>query len=835
MAIDPICGMTVDPARALRAERGGETFYFCCPRCRDTFLAAGPPEDWKPPPLVPLGSPASVTAPQLTSSCCHPPDASTPPREQRVPDRHATATAPRYVCPMCPGGESPHPGDCPECGMALEPAPPLAAGGERLVYTCPMHPEIERTEPGTCPICGMDLEPKSVAAATPEDPELRGMTRRFWLAAALSVPLLLLAMGPMLGIPLDHWLGRTAAAWLQAALATPVVLGCGWPFFVRGARSLVAGRLNMFTLIAIGTGAAWLLSTAALLLPHLIPAPFHVHGAPPLYFESAAVIITLVLMGQVLELRARRQTSAAIRELLSLAPDRARLLKDGREHLVPLDQVQAGDILRVVPGDKVPVDGIVLRGSSAVDESLLTGEPTPVEKSAGDRVIGGTLNQTGALEMRAERVGRETVLAQIVELVSRAQRSRAPIQHVADTVAAWFVPMVLVVAAAAFAGWWWWGPAEARLAYAFVSSVSVLIIACPCAVGLATPMSIMVGVGRGARTGILIRDAAALETLGRVQLLVIDKTGTLTAGRPAVQELLPVEEWTDRQLLELAAAVESLSGHPLARAIVAAARQRSVEIPPASAFESLTARAVTADVNGRRVTVGGPRWLDEQALAPPENLRRRTQSLQQSGHTVLFVVVEGSIAGMLVLTDPIKPTTPAAVRTLHALGLRLVMLTGDNAGAARFVAERLGLDEFHAQVTPQDKHDYVVAARRSGTVVAMAGDGVNDAPALAAADVGIAMGTGADVAIESADVTLPRGDLRGITRAILLSRATMRNIRQNLLFAFLYNALGLPIAAGALYPLTGWLLSPMFAAAAMSLSSVSVIANALRLRTIRLE
>jgi Cu+-exporting ATPase len=718
--------------------------------------------------------------------------------------------------------------------MALEPElPPVAAG--RTIYTCPMHPEVEQDHPGSCPICGMDLEPKSIAAEEQEDPELRSMTLRLWISAGLSLPLLLIAMGPMLGLPLHRLASPATLMWLQAALAAPVVLWGGWPFFIRGWRSIVNRRLNMFTLIAIGTGAAWLFSMYALLFPDSIPAAFREHGELPLYFESAAVIITLVLLGQVLELRARRRTGAAIRELLSLAPQQARLLRDGEEHLVSVEDVHVGDTLRIVPGEKVPVDGIVTSGGSSVDESMISGEPMPVQKSAGDRVIAGTINQTGAFEMRAEQVGRDTVLAQIVDLVGQAQRSRAPIQRIADLVAAWFVPIVIVIAAATFVAWVWLGPPETRLAYAFVNAVSVLIIACPCAVGLATPMSIMVGVGRGAREGVLFRDAAALEALEKVDVLLVDKTGTLTEGRPTVSEVIPIGQMPPERLLAVAAAVESLSEHPLARAVVATARHRDVQIPQASSFQSLTGLGVEAMVAGRSVTVSGPALLRQRAIEVPPEVIQRLDRLQSEGRTVIYVAEEHRLIGAVAISDPIKQSTPAAVSALHARGLRIVMLTGDNEGTARAVAEALGIDEFHAGVLPADKHQFVERLRAEGKRVAMAGDGVNDAPALAAADVGIAMGTGTDVAIESAGVTLLRGDLQGIVHAVELSRATMRNIRQNLVFAFGYNALGIPIAAGALFPLFRLLLSPMIAAAAMSFSSVSVIANALRLRTTELK
>ena len=817
MATDPICGMTVDPNTAISAERNGDTYYFCCNGCRKKFLAG---DDLSG--LVQLST---------QNACCGSDGNFSPPNHDH---RGAFDSTAAYICPMCPGVESNSPGDCPECGMALERNASASTAGTRTVYTCPMHPDVQQDHPGSCPQCGTDLEPQTVAEEE-SDPELESMTRRFWIAVALSVPLLVVSMGPMIGLPLERWLSRTANGWLQALLATPVVAWCGWPFFVRGWRSLRNRRLNMFTLIALGTGVAGLFSLIALIAPNFIPAAFHEHGAAPVYFESAAVIVTLVLLGQVLELRARKRTGAAIRELLSLAPETARRLKDGEQEFVPLDDVQVRDTLRVVPGEKVPVDGEVTQGRSTVDESMLSGEPTPVEKQPGDRVLGGTINQTGSFEMRADQVGRNTVLAQIVDLVGNAQRSRAPIQSVADTVAAWFVPMVIAGAVTTFLVWAWLGPAHSRLAYAFVNAVSVLIIACPCAVGLATPMSIMVGVGRGAREGVLIRDAESLEALEGVTRIVVDKTGTLTEGRPHVTEIVPSEYWAEESLLRNAAAVEQLSEHPLAAAVVEAAKERDLDLPDANEFNSITGKGVEAKVEGQRVQLSGPRLVEKRDIAVPQTIQQRADQLTGEGRTVLFVAVNDAIAGLLAIADPIKSTTPAAVKSLHELGLSLVMLTGDNEGTARAVAEELGIDEFRADVSPEDKHDFIVEQRANGARIAMAGDGVNDAPALATADVGIAMGDGTDVAIESAGVTLLQGDLRGIARAVGLSRATMRNIRQNLLFAFLYNALGIPIAAGALYPLFGLLLSPMMAAAAMSLSSLSVIGNALRLRTSPLQ
>jgi Cu+-exporting ATPase len=837
-AVDPICGMTVDTSKAIRAERDGETYHFCCNGCRTKFLAGAAATPARAASgLVQLslgGSPHPTTdatgAQAAEHDCCGGRASGERPAAPRPP---RTDGKPRYICPMCPGVESDRPADCSECGMALELEQPLPA--TRTIYTCPMHPEIEQAGPGSCPICGMDLEPKTVAAAEEDDSDLLSMTRRFWVSLALSVPLLAIAMGPMVGLPLHHWLSSTASGWLQALLATPVVLWGGWPFFVRGWRSLVNRRLNMFTLIAIGTGIAWIFSLAVLLAPGIIPAAFHAHGAAPVYFESAAVIITLVLLGQMLELRARKQTGAAIRELLALSPAEARLFENGQTRVIPLAAVVVGDTLSVLPGARVPVDGVVTDGASLVDESMLTGEPESVAKRPGDRVVGGTANQTGAFLMRAERVGSETTLARIVALVGQAQRSRAPIQHVADTVAAWFVPIVIGIAALTFAAWTWWGPVESRLAYAFVNAVSVLIIACPCAVGLATPMSIMVGIGRGAQEGVLIRNAESLEALEQVTRIVVDKTATLTEGRPMVTEIATVPGWDDAQLLRIAAAVERLSEHPLARAVVEDAEDRGVEIPAASEFDSLTGRGVVARVDGHAVLLGGPQLWAERKLSVPDPLQTRVNELTHRGRTVLCVAIDAEIVGLIAIADPIKATTPAAVQSLHALGLRLSMLTGDNAGAAQVVARELDIDDCRAGVTPQDKHDFIVAARRNGERIAMAGDGINDAPALAAADVGMAMGTGTDVAIESAGITLLRGDLRGIVKAVRLSRAILRNIRQNLVWAFLYNALGIPIAAGVLYPAFGWLLSPMLAAAAMSLSSVSVIANALRLRRVSLK
>jgi Cu+-exporting ATPase len=708
-----------------------------------------------------------------------------------------------------------------------------------------MHPEIEQDGPGSCPICGMDLEPKYVSAASEEDdPELRNMTRRLWVAVALALPVFLLAMLPMIGVPLERWITSEVSRWLQLILCTPVVLWAGWPFFVRGWRSIATWQLNMFTLISLGVGAAYGYSLVAMLVPAAIPQSLKQHGHAEVYFEAAAVIVALVLLGQVLELRARKATSGAIRELLSLAPPTARVVRDGREVEVPLEEVHEGDVLRVAPGDKIPVDGELTGGKSTVDESMITGEPVPVAKGVGDSVIGGTVNQTGAFQMRASRVGQDTVLAQIVDLVAQAQRSRAPIQRVADVVAGWFVPTVVLAAIVTFTAWAFFSPVEPALAYALVNAVAVLIIACPCALGLATPMSIMVGVGRGAREGVLIKDAEVLEILESVDTIVVDKTGTLTEGRPRLTEIVPAvasaiaagSGLNEEELLRLAASVEEDSEHPLSRAITGAAADRGIALGKSDDFDSITGGGVEGNVEGKSVLVGTPALLRDRGVSDVDPLTTRAEQLQQEGRTVMFVAIDCHAAGLLAVADPIKDSTPEAIRALHEMGLSVIMLTGDNERTARAVAEKLGIDDVVAGVSPQEKSAKIELLQRQGRKVAMAGDGINDAPALAAADVGIAMGTGTDVAIESAGVTLVKGDLGGIVRAVRLSRRTMQNIRQNLFFAFIYNTLGVPIAAGALVPFLGMnaLLNPMIAAAAMSFSSVSVIANSLRLRRSRL-
>ncbi|HEV3343045.1 MAG TPA: heavy metal translocating P-type ATPase [Pirellulales bacterium] len=805
MAIDPVCHMEVDEATALKAERDGQTWYFCSEHCRQKFLQQ---REQGPTQLVQL---QGVKRPSAGD------DPSKTPR--------------RYVCPMCAGVESDRPGSCPKCGMALEPSAPTP---RKTVYTCPMHPEIEQDSPGSCPKCGMDLEPKYVDATTENDGELRSMTRRLWFATGLGVPVVLLAMLPMVGIALEHWLSRWAVSWLQLALSTPVVLWAGWPFFQRGWRSVVTWNLNMFTLIALGTGTTYVYSVIVTLFPRLVPAAFHEHGHVPVYFEAAVVIVALVLLGQVLELRARRRTGGAIRALLALSPPTARLIVEGAEHEVPLEEVSRGDLLRVRPGEKIPLDADVVDGSSRVDESLITGEPMPVEKGPGDEVIGGTVNTTGTLVIRAKRVGDETMLAQIVRMVADAQRSRAPIQRLADVVAGYFVPAVVLVALATFAAWAWFAPEQPALAYALINAVAVLMIACPCALGLATPMSIMVGVGRGAREGVLIKDAAALEAMERVDAIVIDKTGTLTLGRPKVTQVLLVGGPSEDDVLRLAASVEQASEHPLGRAIVEHAHERQLELVHVGDFEAVTGRGVQGRAGDEWARVGNRAFLEEHGVHAFDAVESQAESLRAQGATVMYVAVDEELVGLIAVSDPIKATTSDAVKSLHELGLKIVMLTGDDERTARHVAEQLGIDDFEAGLTPQGKHDRIDRLKKEGRRVAMAGDGINDAPALAAADVGIAMGTGADVAIVAADMTLLRGDLAGIVAAVKLSRHVMRNIRQNLAFAFVYNLLGVPVAAGLLYPFFGILLSPMVAAAAMSFSSVSVIANALRLRSVRL-
>src|SRR5437868_4986949 len=701
-----------------------------------------------------------------------------------------------------------------------------------MIYTCPMHPEIEQDHPGNCPICGMALEPKTpIGAAEEENPELRDMTRRFWIGAVLALPVFVLGMAHVFPNA-PTWVASDWSRWLQFLLSTPVVLWCGWPFFERGWQSIRNRSLNMFTRIAKGVGVAYDYGAAVMVAPGVFPSSFQEHRKIGVYFEAAAIITVLVLLGQVLELRARSRTGSAIRALLGLAPTTARVVVDNEERDVALDQVHPGDTLRVRPGEKIPVDGKIIEGKTSVDEAMITGEAMPVEKMVGDRVTAGTINQTGSFLMTAEKVGADTVLSRIVEMVTQAQRSRAPIQGLADKVASWFVPAVIVAAVITFIIWAVLGP-EPRFAHAIVNAVAVLIIACPCALGLATPMSIMVGVGRGAYAGVLIKQAEAMERMEKVDTLVVDKTGTLTEGKPRLTSIVS-NSLDENQLLAAAAAVEQQSEHPLASAIVRGAQDRHVTLPRVRHFQSSTGGGVSADIDGKFVLVGKPQFLKAQKIDDLEKLEAKAADLQAEGQTVIFVGINGKAAGILAVSDPIKESTPEAIKHLHELGIKVIMLTGDNERTAKAVASKLGIDEVEAGVEPQRKNERVRELREQGRIVAMAGDGINDAPALVAADVGIAMGTGTDVAMESAGITLVKGDLRGIEKAIRLSRAMMRNIRQNLFFAFIYNALGIPIAAGALYALFGWLLSPMIAGAAMSLSSVSVIANALRLRRVSL-
>ncbi|HEV2494023.1 MAG TPA: heavy metal translocating P-type ATPase [Terriglobia bacterium] len=809
---DPVCGMIVDPRTAAgQFDYQGITYYFCNPSCLERFRAT--PAKYL---AVPAGASAAGTAMMAHARDVH----------EASPARGEV-----YTCPMDPEVKQTGPGACPKCGMALEPAE-VAAPRTRIEYVCPMHPQIVRAEPGSCPICGMALEPRTVTLEEEANPELVQMTRRFWISVVLTAPVIVAGMADM--IPgLRDVLGGRARAVFELILATPVVAWGGWPFFERGWRSIVNRSLNMFTLIAIGTGTAYLYSVVATLFPGIFPETFRTHGEVAVYFEAAAAITTLVLLGQVLELKARSRTSSAIKALLGLAPKTARvILEDGSEEDVALDRVTPGDPLRVRPGERVPVDGVVLEGASAVDESMVTGEPIPVEKGPGSRVTGGTVNGTGTLVMRAERVGADTLLAQIVRMVSEAQRSRAPIQRLADVVASYFVPAVVAAAAATFIVWALWGP-EPRMAHALVNAVAVLIIACPCALGLATPMSIMVGTGRGATAGVLIKNAEALEVLEKVDTLVVDKTGTLTEGKPRLTSVVVAAGSSEQELLRLAASLERASEHPLAAAILAGAKERQLDLAAVEEFRSLTGKGVTGRVDGRAVALGNAQILSELGIAP-NGLAERAEALRKEGQTVVFVAVDGRIAGILGVADPIKPSTLEAIRMLHAEGVRIVMLTGDSRTTAEAVAAKLGIDETVAEVLPAEKGEVVKRLQAAGRTVAMAGDGINDAPALAQAQVGIAMGTGTDVAIESAGITLVKGDLRGIARARRLSRATMRNIRQNLFFAFVYNSLGIPLAAGVLYPVFGLLLSPVIASAAMTFSSVSVISNALRLRKISL-
>jgi Cu+-exporting ATPase len=786
--------MTISPEDAVgHVDYNGQTYYFCSQSCLDQFRA----------------TPQAFLGERLTTP-------TTPADMER-----------EYTCPMDPEVRQKGPGACPKCGMVLEPVD--VAPVTKTEWTCPMHPEIVRDAPGSCPICGMALEPR-VVTVEERNPELDDMTRRFWWSTAITVPMLAFMISEFLpGRPLQTLMPHGWMNWIQLALATPVVLWGGWPFFVRGWASVVNRHLNMFTLIALGVGAAYIYSVIATIAPGVFPDSFRIMGEVAVYFEPAAVIVVLVLLGQVLELRARSRTSSAIRNLLGLAPKTARRIEaDSTERDVPLSEVHVGDRLRVRPGERIPVDGVVLEGRTTIDESMVTGEPIPVEKGPDAAVTGGTVNGTGTFVMKAERVGADTLLAQIVRMVSEAQRSRAPIQRLADTVSGYFVPAVIVVAIATFAIWSQYGP-EPRLAHALVNAVAVLIIACPCALGLATPMSIMVGTGRGAEAGVLIRNAEALEILEKVTTLVVDKTGTLTEGKPRLVTVAPKESIDESQLLRYVASLENVSEHPLAAAIVSGAKERGVSLVDVGDFESVTGKGVIGTIDGHRIAIGNVKMMESLSVSV-ETLKGKADELRRTGQTVMFVAVDSRAAGIVGVADPVKESAREAISALHAEGIRVVMLTGDNRTTADAVARILGIDHVEADVLPDQKATVVKGLQSKGERVAMAGDGINDAPALAQADVGIAMGTGTDVAMESAGVTLVRGDLRGIVRARRLSRDTMRNIRQNLFFAFIYNVAGVPIAAGVLYPWLGVLLSPMIASAAMTFSSVSVIGNALRLR-----
>jgi Cu+-exporting ATPase len=803
-ATDPVCGMSVDTEKAeFRFDYKGTTYYFCSKHCLEKFSKK--PEEY-------LSGKAA---------------------ERHVSPPSSSKDGKGYTCPMHPEVREPKLVPCPKCGMALEPISPVISVA-RTEWTCPMHPEVIRDTPGSCPVCGMALEPRTVLPEEEENPELIDMTRRFKISLILTIPVFFIAMhGFIPGFSLRKFVSAELLKWIELAFATPVVLWGGYPFFVRGWQSIVNRSPNMFTLIGLGVSVAYIYSTIATLFTGIFPASFRTNGEVGVYFEAAAVIVTLVLLGQVLELRARGQTGAAIRALLGLAPKTARRIKeDGTEEDVPLNQVSPGDSLRVHPGEKIPVDGTVIEGSSSVDESMITGEPIPAAKQTGDRLIGATVNGTGTMVMEATKVGTETLLAQIVQMVAEAQRSRAPIQKLVDIVAVYFVQVVVSVAVITFIVWMWLGP-EPRFAHAIINAVAVLIIACPCALGLATPVSIMVATGKGATSGVLFKNAEAIEVMKKIDALVVDKTGTLTLGKPKLVSTFPVEGWDEESVLKYAASIERGSEHPLAAAILSGTEEKGVIPANVESFQSITGKGVTGRIEGHKVALGNIRLVDELNITPGR-LSEKAESMRSEGQTAMFVIVDGKIAGLLGVADPIKESTPEAIRMLHEEGIEVVMLTGDSRTTAEAVAKKLKIDKVVAEVLPDQKVGEVKRLQEEGHTVAMAGDGINDAPALAQAHVGIAMGTGTDVAMESAGVTLVKGDLRGIVRARLLSRATMRNIKQNLFWAFVYNSFGVPVAAGVLYPFFGILLSPMIAAAAMSFSSVSVISNALRLRRTKL-